>query len=51
MTWWSNGYANWNEEDFKHRMRIEREKFTRILETISSHITKHLTNMKPNTIL
>ena len=51
MMWWSNGYANWNEEDFKHRMRIERETFTRILETISSHITKHLTNMKLNHIM
>ena len=48
MTWWSNGYVNWKEEDFKHRVRIERETFTRILETISPDITKHPTNTKPN---
>ena len=48
MTWWSNEYVNWNEEDFKHRMRIERETFTRILETISPVITKHPTITKPN---
>ena len=47
-TWWSNGYVNWNEEDFKHRMQIERETFTRILEITSPHITKHPTIMKPN---
>ena len=47
MTWWSNGYANWNDEDLEHRIRIERETFTRSLETISPHITKHPTNMKP----
>ena len=23
--WWSNGYANWSEEEFKHRLRISRE--------------------------
>ena len=48
MTWWSNGYVNWKEEYFKHRMRIERETFTHILETTSPDITKHPTNTKPN---
>ena len=27
--WWSNGYANWSEEEFKHRLRISRENLNR----------------------
>ena len=48
--WWSNGYANWSEEEFKHRLRISRENFEFILRTVGPYIEKTPTNLVSNPI-
>ena len=36
--WWTNGYANWSEKEFKHRVRINRNNFAFILRTLAPYI-------------
>ena len=46
--WWTQGYENWNKEQF---MRVTREWFGLILNTLSPYLSKHLTmNFVPNPI-
>lgn len=47
---WTNGYVNWDEEEFKSRVRINRENFEFILTAIRPHITKTPTNFEPRPI-
>lgn len=47
---WSNGYVNWSNNDFKNRLRINRDSFNLILNRISPMILKQPTNMVPNPI-
>lgn len=38
--WWHDGYATWNEEDFKKNMRMTRQSFEYILEEMRPFIEK-----------
>ena len=48
--WWTNGYANWSETEFKHRVRINRNNFEFILRILGPYISKTPTNPVPNPI-
>ena len=47
---WDNGYANWDDEQFKSGLRINCETFEFILAAIHPHILKKATNFRPNPI-
>ena len=47
---WSHGYANWSDDEFKERLRIGRESFEFILDRIQHLIEKTPTKMVPNPI-
>lgn len=49
-SFWTNGYRSWTEEEFKDRLRINRETFEFILKRIEPHIYKEPTHMVPNPI-
>ena len=38
--WWTNGYRNWNNEQFRTRLRINRQGFKYLLDELSPLITK-----------
>ena len=42
--WWENGYRQWPE--FKKRLRVTRETFEFILETVTDDIAKETTKFK-----
>ena len=44
--WWSNGYRNWDDDEFS----IKRSTFEIIMENIEPHIIKQPTNMVPDPI-
>ena len=48
--WWTNGYANWSETEFKNRVRINRNHFEFILRILGPYISKTPTNAVPNPI-
>ena len=48
--WWTQGYENWNNEQFKLRLRVTREIFGLILNTVSPYINKQPMNFVPNPI-
>ena len=43
--WWTNGYKNWDDSQFKHRVRVSRETFELMLQRIEIYIVKEPTNM------
>ena len=43
--WWTNGYKNWDDSQFKHRLRVNRETFELMLQIIEIYIVKEPTNM------
>lgn len=45
--WWNDVYTNWSDEDFKEKMRIQRETFNQILFTIRDQIELQPTNINP----
>ena len=45
--WWTNGYKNWDDSQFKHRLRVSRETFELMLQKIEIYIVKEPTNMVP----
>ena len=45
--WWENGLLNWDECEFKQRLRVTRETFNIILDHIREDIKKQPTNLKP----
>ena len=45
--WWTNGYKNWDDSQFKHHLRVSRETFELILQRIEIYIVKEPTNMVP----
>ena len=47
---WTNGYENWNIDEFKGRLRVNRDTFVMILERISPFISKSPTNFAPNPV-
>ena len=47
---WTNGFQTWDDDEFKGRLRINRETFNMILERISVIITKTPTNFVPDPI-
>ena len=47
QSWWTNGYGNWDESEFKKRLRIARETFEYILDNIHDDIEKQPTNLNP----
>ena len=49
--WWVQGYQNWNETQFKKRVRVRRETFQFILDSISDQIRKETTKFKEPTSL
>ena len=49
-SWWTNGYLNWNEQQFKKRLRVTRETFEFILTNIGQHIQKQPTNLNRDPI-
>ena len=48
--WWSNGYRNWDDDEFRHRLRIKQSTFEIIMENIEPYIIKQPTNMVPDPI-
>ena len=46
-SWWTDGYNTWCETEFKKRMRISRESFAFILQTITPFIQKQPTQLNP----
>ena len=48
--WWCRGYANWDGDQFRSRLRITRPMFELLLDEISPIITKTPTNLVPNPI-
>ena len=44
------GYQNWNEEDFKYRLRVTRENFELNLASVGPYISKIPTNFVPHPI-
>ena len=47
-SWWESGYLNWQENEFKTRLRVSRETFEYILNVIEPHIAKIPTNLNPS---
>ena len=47
--WWDDGYQNWNDAQFKKRMRVTRETFQFILDSTSDQIRKETTKFKEPT--
>ena len=45
--WWTNGYQNWTEEQFKYRKRIPRDIFNISLGNIGKYLVKTPTNAVP----
>ena len=45
--WWESGYINWSEEEFKLRMRVNRETFHVIANEIGPYIQKTPSNFVP----
>ena len=45
--WWTNGYKNWDDSQFKHRLRVSRETFEFMLQRIEIYIVKEPTNIVP----
>ena len=45
--WWENGLLNWDECEFKQRLRVTCETFNVILDHIKEDIKKQPTNLKP----
>ena len=43
--WWTNGYKNWDDSQFKHRLRVSRETFELMLQRIEIYTVKEPTNM------
>ena len=46
--WWNEVYYEWNDRDFKSKMRLKRETFNVILEKFSPQIELTPTNLKSN---
>ena len=44
--WWQHGYHNWTNEQFKRRLRVNRDTFDFILNAIEDLITKEITKLK-----
>ena len=47
---WTNGHATWADDEFKERLRINRENFEFIVYRIRPMIIKEVTNMVPELI-
>ena len=47
--WWENEYRQWTEEQSKKRLRVTRETFEFILETVTDDIGKETTKFKEPT--
>ena len=47
-TWWTYGYQNWDDVEFKKRMGATRETFEYLLQIVYDEIVKKPTNMDPN---
>ena len=48
QTWWRNGYRSWTDKEFKKNLRVSRNIFQFLLETVRPSLTKRTTNAKPN---
>ena len=48
--WWTNGFNNWDDDGFKHRVRLSRESFLVLLEKMTPFISKEPTLMVPEPI-
>ena len=46
-SWWIDGYNNWDNIEFKRRLRLERSTFEMILNIIKPSIYKAPTNWNP----
>ena len=44
--WWDNGYCNWTNNQFKKRLRVSRETFDGILESMRGLLLKETTKFK-----
>ena len=44
--WWQHGYQNWTNEQFKRRLRVNRDTFDFILNATEDLITKEVTKFK-----
>ena len=44
---WTNGYKNWDDSQFNHRLRVSRETFELVLQRIEIYIVKEPTNIVP----
>ena len=49
--WWTNGYANWSETEFKHRARINRNNFHFIYLFFFMHFFSQVRNIPERIIL
>ena len=45
--WWTSGYKNCDDSQFNHRLRVSRETFELMIQTIEIYIVKEPTNMVP----
>ena len=45
--WCTNGYKNWDNSQFKHRLRVSTETFELMLQRIEIYIVKEPTNVVP----
>ena len=45
--WWTNGFEKWDNDAFKHRIRVSWETFTLLLDQVRPFIEKEPTNMIP----
>ena len=51
QTWWRNVYRrSWTDKEFKKNLRMNRNTFQFLLETVRPSLTKRTTNAKPNPI-
>ena len=48
--WWTRGYARWDGEQFRRRLRITRRAFEMLLTELAPLITKTPTNLVPDPI-
>ena len=42
--WWTNGFEKWDNDAFKHRIRVSRERFTLLLVRPSKALHRKRTN-------
>ena len=48
--WWADGYKNWDDSQFKHRLGVSREMLELMLKRLEIYIVKEPTNMVPFSI-